>query len=116
MWIKNNYKIVNTDDIRTIFMEKYTIIALFKDGSEVFIGQFNTQKKAKEIFNSLCAQILADPNNPGVIIKDDKLKTPKPTALTVGNNEEKQKMAMAVSAKKEVKKSATRKSNKRSNS
>ena len=90
MWIKNNDFIINSDDIRAIFIENYTITAMFKDGSEVCIGRFNTQKYCKEVFHSVCAPLLTKSGDDGVIIKDDKPK--------------------------EVKKSATRKSNKRSDS
>lgn len=90
MWIKNNDLIINSDDIRAIFIEKFTIVAMFKDGSEVCIGKFNTLKHCREIFHSVCAPLLTKSGDDGVIITDDKPK--------------------------EVKKDATHKSNKRSNS
>lgn len=93
MWIKNNNLIFNSDHICRIRLDELdgkSIYALTDYGS-FCIGSFNTKKKAQEIFSNICQRLLTgDPNDQGIIIVNDKPK--------------------------EVKKSATRKSNKRSDS
>lgn len=90
MWIKNNNLIINSDHVVYIHLDGTSISALTDQGS-FCIGAFNTKKKAQEIFSNICSRLLTgDPNDQGIIIVNDKPK--------------------------EVKKSATRKSNKRSNS
>lgn len=99
MWIKNEDMLINCEHIVRIELEEsmveddgeLCIFALDDLGRYKCIGKFNTKKKAKQIFSNICQRLITgDKNDPGIIIVNDKPK--------------------------EVKKSATRKSNKRSSS
>lgn len=93
MWIKNNNLIINSDHVVYIRLDGLdgTSISALTDQGFFCIGAFNTKKKAQEIFSNICQRLLTgDPNDQGIIIVNDKPK--------------------------EVKKDASRKSNKRSNS
>ena len=98
MWIKNKDTITNCEHIVRIEIGdsmiedgELCIFAIDDLGRCKCIGKFNTKKKTQEIFSNICLRLLTgDPNDQGIIIVNDKPK--------------------------EVKKSATRKSNKRSSS
>lgn len=94
MWIKNDQLLVNSNNIVKLnidYIEGKQIIATDNAGEMHVIGTFNTKKKTQEIFSNICQRLITgDPNDQGIIIVNDKPK--------------------------EVKKSATRKSNKRSSS
>lgn len=94
MWIKNNQLLINSNNIVMFNIDAFEgkkIIATDNAGETHVIGRFSTKTKTQKIFSNICQRLLTgDPEDEGIIIVDDKPK--------------------------EVKKSATRKSNKRSNS
>lgn len=73
MWIKHNNAMYNSNYICSIRQERTKIIATFKDGEEVVIGNFRLIKEAHDIFQSVTRALLTeDKDCPGIVIKDTR--------------------------------------------
>lgn len=75
MWIKHNNALYNASDISKIEVKRTKLYATFKNGDVVIIGEFRAMKECQDILRSLANALLTeDPDHPGVIIRDTKVK------------------------------------------
>jgi hypothetical protein len=75
MWIKHNKTLYNSVDITKIEAVCTKLIATFRDGEKVTIGEFRAAKEAEDILRSVSQALLfEDSEHPGIIIRDTKGK------------------------------------------
>lgn len=75
MWIKHKNALYNTEDMKKIEARRTKIIATFKDGEEVVLGEFRAMKEAQDILSSITGRLLAiGSDKEGLIIRDTKEK------------------------------------------